>query len=88
MASAPTSSYENIESPGWVAADGPRQPPLRRPRARSGDPIAVAASLGRSDRFDRALAEFAAAYADLNEPDHRALARAIADGRVTAVENV
>jgi hypothetical protein len=28
------------------------------------------------------------AYADLNELDHRALARAVADGRVTAVENV
>jgi uncharacterized protein (DUF2252 family) len=61
---------------------------LARAHARSGDPIAVAAYLGRSDRFDRALAEFGAAYADLNELDHRALARAVADGRVTAVENV
>ena len=33
-------------------------------------------------------AEFAAAYADLNELDHRPLAHAVADGRVTAVENV
>ena len=61
---------------------------LARAHARSGDPIAVAAYLGRSDRFDQALAEFGAAYADLNELDHRALARAVADGRVTAVENV
>jgi uncharacterized protein (DUF2252 family) len=59
---------------------------LARAHARSGDRIAIAAYLGAGDRFDRAVAGFAAAYADLNEEDHRALAQAVADGKVTALE--
>jgi uncharacterized protein (DUF2252 family) len=61
---------------------------LARAHARSGDRIAIASYLGGSDRFDRALAAFAAAYADLNEQDHGALAQAVADGRVAALESV
>lgn len=61
---------------------------LARAHARSGDPIAIAAYLGRSDSFDRALARFAAAYADRNEHDHRALADAVASGRVHARTDV
>ncbi|WP_433475120.1 DUF2252 domain-containing protein [Spirillospora sp. CA-142024] len=57
---------------------------LARAHARSGDPIAIAAYLGKSDAFDRALAEFAESYADQNERDHRALADAVEGGRVTA----
>jgi uncharacterized protein (DUF2252 family) len=57
---------------------------LARAHARSGDRIAIAAYLGNSDVFDRAVAHFAASYADLNEQDHAALARAVAEGRVTA----
>ncbi|MFF0739690.1 DUF2252 domain-containing protein [Streptomyces sp. NPDC004111] len=57
---------------------------LARAHARSGDRIAIAAYLGRSDRFERALAEFGERYADQNERDHRALADAVAAGRVTA----
>ncbi|SFO19657.1 DUF2252 domain-containing protein [Actinomadura madurae] len=57
---------------------------LARAHARSGDPIAIAAYLGRSDTFDRALAEFAEGYADQNERDHRALADAVKAGRVAA----
>jgi uncharacterized protein (DUF2252 family) len=57
---------------------------LARAHARSGDPIAIGAYLGRGDTFDRALVEFAHAYADQNERDHGALAGAVADGRVTA----
>jgi uncharacterized protein (DUF2252 family) len=49
---------------------------LARAHARSGDRIAIAAYLGRGDAFDRAVAEFATAYADLNERDHRAFAQA------------
>jgi hypothetical protein len=56
--------------------------------ARSGDRIAIAAYLGSSTKFDRAVAEYAAAYADLNDKDHRALAQAAASGRVTALEGV
>jgi hypothetical protein len=47
--------------------------------------IAIASNLGAGDRFDRALSTFAEAYADQNERDHRALADAVAAGRVTAV---
>ncbi|WP_433465020.1 DUF2252 domain-containing protein [Spirillospora sp. CA-128828] len=57
---------------------------LARAHARSGDPIAIAAYLGKSDAFDRALGEFAESYADQNERDHRALADAVKGGRVTA----
>ncbi|MEU7580870.1 DUF2252 domain-containing protein [Streptomyces sp. NPDC041068] len=57
---------------------------LARAHARSGDRIAIAAYLGRSDVFDRALVNFAEAYADQNERDHEALAAAVKDGRVTA----
>ncbi|MFH0518916.1 DUF2252 domain-containing protein [Streptomyces sp. M41] len=57
---------------------------LARAHARSGDPVAIGAYLGRGDSFDRALVEFAGAYADRNEHDHRALADAVAAGRVSA----
>jgi uncharacterized protein (DUF2252 family) len=57
---------------------------LARAHARSGDRIAIAAYLGGSDVFDRAVAQFAAAYADQNERDHQALADAAASGRITA----
>lgn len=52
--------------------------------ARSGDPVAIATYLGGSDRADRALAEFASAYADVAEDDHRGLVAAIDDGRLPA----
>jgi uncharacterized protein (DUF2252 family) len=57
---------------------------LARAHARSGDRIAIASYLGGSDVFDRAVADFAAAYADQNERDHRALVDAVAAGRITA----
>src|ERR1700753_3671006 len=40
---------------------------LARAHARWGDRIAIASYLGRRDTFDRAAADFAAAYADQNE---------------------
>jgi uncharacterized protein (DUF2252 family) len=61
---------------------------LARAHARSGDRIAIAAYLGKGDRFDRAIAAFAAAYADLNEKDHQALVDAVGSGRVRATEGV
>jgi uncharacterized protein (DUF2252 family) len=57
---------------------------LARAHARTGDDIAIGAYLGSSDVFDRALGEFATAYADQNERDHAALRQAIEDGRVEA----
>jgi len=53
---------------------------LARAHARSGDPIAIASYLGGSDRFDRAMADFAVAYADQNERDYSAFRDAVASG--------
>ena len=57
---------------------------LARAHARTGDRIAIAAYLGRSDKFDQAIAEFGETYADQTERDHAALADAVASGRVQA----
>jgi Uncharacterized protein conserved in bacteria (DUF2252) len=46
--------------------------------------ISLAAYLGNSDVFDRAIAKFAAAYADQNERDYRTLVDAAKSGRITA----
>ena len=61
---------------------------LARAHARSGDRIAIASYLGRSDRFDRALSSFAEAYADQNERDYAALVDAAKRGRVEAETGV
>jgi uncharacterized protein (DUF2252 family) len=61
---------------------------LARAHARSGDRVAIAAYLGKSDVFDRAVAEFATAYADLNENDYKALVAAVRDGRIVAQEGL
>jgi uncharacterized protein (DUF2252 family) len=61
---------------------------LARAHARSGDRIAIAAYLGASDVFDRAVADFAAAYADQNERDLASLAAAVESGRVEAERGV
>src|SRR5450755_578225 len=57
---------------------------LARAHARSGDRIAIAAYLGGSDVFDKAIAQFAVAYADQNERDYKSLVDAVASGRITA----
>ena len=57
---------------------------LAHAHARTGDRIAIAAYLGGSDKFDRAVAEFAETYADQTEADHAALADAVTSGRVQA----
>jgi hypothetical protein len=61
---------------------------LARAHARSGDSVAIAAYLGKSDPFDRAIAKFAAAYADQNERDYEALEAAAANGRITAEQGI
>ena len=57
---------------------------LARAHARSGDWIAIAAYLGKSDRFERAIADFATAYADQNERDFEELVRAVRSGQISA----
>ena len=61
---------------------------LARAHARSGDPIAIAAYLGKGDGFDRAIADFSERYADQNERDYEAFTEAIRSGRLSAIEGV
>ena len=57
---------------------------LARAHARTGDRVAIASYLGKSERFDVAVTEFATAYADQNERDYDALVAAVASGRIAA----
>ena len=61
---------------------------LARAHARSGDPIAIAAYLGKSDKFDRSITDFSERYADQNDKDYQAFAEAVRSGRLEAVEGV
>jgi uncharacterized protein (DUF2252 family) len=61
---------------------------LARAHANTGSAAAIAGYLGKSDKSDRSLARFGAAYADQTERDHRALVDAIDDGRVPAVSDL
>jgi uncharacterized protein (DUF2252 family) len=67
------------ETCGWT---------LARAHARSGDRIAIGAYLGKGETFDRAIADFAASYADLNQRDYDALADAVHTGRLQATEGL
>jgi uncharacterized protein (DUF2252 family) len=57
---------------------------LARAHARSGDRVQIAGYLGKSERFDGAIADFAMAYADQTERDHAALLEAVKSGRVAS----
>jgi uncharacterized protein (DUF2252 family) len=57
---------------------------LARAHARSGDRVEIAAYLGKSERFDGAIADFAKDYADQTERDHAALCAAVKSGRLPA----
>ena len=57
---------------------------LARAHARSGNRIAIASYLGKGETFDRAIADFSAAYADQNERDYEAFSKAVSSGRLTA----
>jgi uncharacterized protein (DUF2252 family) len=61
---------------------------LARAHARWGDRIAIASYLGKGETFDRAIADFSAAYADQNERDHAAFAAAVDSGRLVAQTGV
>ena len=58
---------------------------LARAHARSGDPVAIDAYMGRSDAFTKAMRRFARRYADQNERDHAQLVAAIRRGKVDGV---
>ncbi len=57
---------------------------LARAHARWGDRIAIASYLGKGHAFDRAIADFSAAYADQNERDYAAFSAAVDSGRLAA----
>jgi hypothetical protein len=45
---------------------------LARAHAKSGNSALIAGYLGKTDSFDRAISQFALAYADQNEKDYKA----------------
>ena len=57
---------------------------LARAHARWGDRIAIASYLGKGEAFDRAMADFSAAYADQHGRDDAAFAAAVDSGRLAA----
>jgi uncharacterized protein (DUF2252 family) len=61
---------------------------LARAHARSGDPIAMAAYLGKRDEFDESIADFSERYADQNEKDYQSFNDAVRSGRLEALEGV
>lgn len=61
---------------------------LARAHARTGDRIAIAGYLGAAGVCDRALADFAVAYADQNQRHNEALQAAVESGRVRATTGI
>jgi uncharacterized protein (DUF2252 family) len=60
---------------GWV---------LARAHAKGGNAAMLSGYLGKKDTFDKALSQFAQAYADQTEKDHQRLVEAVNSGRVKA----
>ena len=75
MSQTDLSGYANLC--GWA---------LARAHARSGNRFLISGYLGRSDTFDRAIADFAMTYADQTEQDYKALTEVIKVGRLKAVQ--
>lgn len=59
---------------------------MARGHARTGDPVAIAAYLGKGDTLDRAITEFAEAYTEQNQRDYLQFRAAIDDGRLDYVD--
>ena len=57
---------------------------LARAHARTSRAAMISGYLGSSEEFDRAIADFAVAYAEQNERDYLQLRRAISDARILA----
>ncbi len=68
-----TSMVQYAEICGWT---------LARAHARSGQPAIISGYLGKSDKFDQAIADFAIAYADQSERDHKLLQKAVRAGKL------
>jgi uncharacterized protein (DUF2252 family) len=61
---------------------------LARAHARTGDPAGIAGYLGKGTVFDKAISEFAMAYADQTERDHQLLVEAVESGRIAAERGI
>ena len=72
-------NFENLALYGALCAWA-----LARAHARTGDAVEISGYLGRSNVFDHAIVEFAAAYAETNARDYELLRKAIASRRVRA----
>lgn len=55
---------------------------LAHAHARSGQPAVISGYLGKSDKFDQAIADFSFAYADQSEHDHEILTDAVRAGKL------
>lgn len=55
---------------------------LARAHARTGDRFAISAYLGNSDKFDKAIADFADVYANQNEVDYQRFMKALEAGEL------
>ena len=64
---------EYAEVCGWTLAHA---------HARSGEPAKITGYLGKSDKFDKAIADFSIAYADQSEHDHEVLMKAVRAGKL------
>jgi len=83
-----SAAIEQMVLPGLLAYSELCGWTLARAHARSGDRLAIAGYLGKSDKFDRALAKFAEGYADRTDKDYAALAAAVTDGRIEAISGI
>ena len=79
-----SADVESLLVPGATAYARLCGATLARAHARWGDRIAIASYLGAGNAFDRAIADFSAAYADQNERDYETFAAAVDKGRITA----
>jgi uncharacterized protein (DUF2252 family) len=79
-----SAEIDQMEPPGMTAYGRLCGWTLARAHARTGDRIAIAAYLGRSPVFDRAIVEFSKAYAEQNLRDYKALQQAVESGRIVA----
>jgi hypothetical protein len=64
----PSVMLQYAEFCGWTLAHA---------HARSGEPVKISGYLGKSDKFDEAIADFSVAYADQSEKDHAVLMEAV-----------
>ena len=69
----PSVMLQYAELCGWTLAHA---------HARSGEPAKISGYLGKSDKFDKAIAEFSIAYADQSERDHETLMTAVRAGKL------